>query len=119
MCVKNTWVLHNTPCLIVYTFNGIKKAISVYFVRVAPEIEWCRKTETLIFGIQGNDLTDQIERKGRNDSTYGIPQGAFCEGSFSIETLSYRNVASHADSWAGTRDEPLRTAAWEVNRSGS
>lgn len=41
------------------------------------EIEWCRTTETPIFGIQGNDLTDQIERKGRNESPYGIPQDAF------------------------------------------
>ena len=41
-------------------------------------------SETPIFGIQGNDLTDQIERKGRN----GIPQDAFC---FSMETLGYRN----------------------------
>ena len=91
----------------------------MFILYVLRGVEWCRKTETFIFGIQGNDLTDQIERKGRNDSTYGIPQGAFCEGSFSIETLSYRNVASHADSWAGTRDEPLRTAAWEVNRNGT
>ena len=38
MCVKNTWVLYTTPCLIVYTFNGIKKAINVYFVCVARRL---------------------------------------------------------------------------------
>lgn len=45
-------------------------------------------SETPIFGIRGNDLTDQIERKGRNESPYGIPQDAFC---FPMETLGYRN----------------------------
>lgn len=52
------------------------------------EIEWCRTTETPIFGIQGNDLTDQIERKGRNESPYGIPQDAFF---LTMETSGYRN----------------------------
>lgn len=53
-------------------------------------------SETPIFGIRGNDLTDQIERKGRNESPYGIPQDAFC---FPMETLGLQkwNLNNHGE----------------------
>lgn len=82
-------VLYNTPCLASFLLiDRNQESNQCLFCICCTEIEWCRTTETPIFGIQGNDLTDQIERKGRNESPYGIPQDAFC---FSIETLGYRN----------------------------
>ena len=58
----------------------IKKAINVYFGYVAWRLSGVERLNHpfLEFKETINFLTDQIERKGRNVSPYGIPQDAFC-----------------------------------------
>ena len=79
-------VLYNTPCLASFLLiDQNQRAINVYFVYVAWRLSGVERLNHpfLEFKETINFLTDQIERKGRKVSPYGIPQDAFC---FSIET---------------------------------